>query len=171
MFDENKNFFMRDVGRATSAAPTFFPSAEIKNINGTKVYSLIDGGVGQNNPAKLVLDDVRREAMNCSNQNNYFVLSLGTGLSKNDKVLSKSAGVLNILPIIECFNESNSDYVDMELQKNFAGKYTRVQPLLKVDKSKADIDSLDPDLLNSYIEDSLEKAEEDFTKQFRYGYF
>ena len=36
---------MRDVGRATSAAPTYFPSAEIKNCNGTKTYSLIDGGV------------------------------------------------------------------------------------------------------------------------------
>ena len=33
IFNENKNFFMRDVARATSAAPTFFPSAEIKNIN------------------------------------------------------------------------------------------------------------------------------------------
>ena len=46
MFNENKNFLMRDVARATSAAPTFFPSAEIKNLNGTKKYSLIDGGVG-----------------------------------------------------------------------------------------------------------------------------
>lgn len=44
---------MRDVGRATSAAPTFFPSAEIKNVSGTKHYSLIDGAIGQNNPAKL----------------------------------------------------------------------------------------------------------------------
>lgn len=37
---------MRDVARATSAAPTFFPSAEIKNVTGTKEYSLIDGGIG-----------------------------------------------------------------------------------------------------------------------------
>ncbi len=46
VFDANKNFFMRDVARATSAAPTYFPSAEIKNINGTKKYSLIDGALG-----------------------------------------------------------------------------------------------------------------------------
>lgn len=46
MFDDEKNFFARDVGRATSAAPTYFPSAEIKNIQGTKKYSLIDGALG-----------------------------------------------------------------------------------------------------------------------------
>ncbi len=35
-FNERKDFYMRDVGRATSAAPTYFSSAEIKNILGTK---------------------------------------------------------------------------------------------------------------------------------------
>ena len=64
LLNSNKNFFMRDVARATSAAPTFFPSAEIKNINGSKSYSLIDGGVGQNNPAKFVLEDIKKEAIN-----------------------------------------------------------------------------------------------------------
>jgi patatin-like phospholipase/acyl hydrolase len=50
---------LRDIGRATSAAPTFFPSAEIFNLNKTKSFSLIDGGCGQNNPSKLVLDDIK----------------------------------------------------------------------------------------------------------------
>lgn len=34
--NEYKDFYMRDVGRATSAAPTYFPSAEIKNVKSTK---------------------------------------------------------------------------------------------------------------------------------------
>lgn len=50
-----KDFYMRDVARATSAAPIFFPSAEIKNVSLNKDYSLIDGGVGQNNPSKIVI--------------------------------------------------------------------------------------------------------------------
>ncbi len=33
ILDRNKDFYMRDIARATSAAPTYFPSAEIKNIN------------------------------------------------------------------------------------------------------------------------------------------
>lgn len=70
---------MRDVARATSAAPTYFPSAEIKNINRTKSYSLVDGGVGQNNPSKIVLEDIKKEALNSGDENNFFLLSLGTG--------------------------------------------------------------------------------------------
>lgn len=57
LFDEDKNFLAKDVARATSAAPSFFPSAEITNLLGKK-YSLIDGGVGQNNPAKFVLEEL-----------------------------------------------------------------------------------------------------------------
>lgn len=30
-----KDFYMKDVGRATSAAPIFFPSAEIRNVDST----------------------------------------------------------------------------------------------------------------------------------------
>lgn len=55
---------MRDIARATSAAPTYFPSAEIKNVNATERFSCIDGGVGLNNPSKLVIDDVIKIAQN-----------------------------------------------------------------------------------------------------------
>jgi patatin-like phospholipase/acyl hydrolase len=56
LLNREKDFYMRDVARATSAAPTYFPSAEIKNISGTEKYSMLDGGVGLNNPSKLVID-------------------------------------------------------------------------------------------------------------------
>ncbi len=82
MINYNKNFFMRDVARATSAAPTYFPSAEIKNLNGNKKYSLIDGGVGQNNPSKLVIEDIKKEALNSGNEKKFLLVSLGTGLLK-----------------------------------------------------------------------------------------
>jgi patatin-like phospholipase/acyl hydrolase len=57
IFDRNQDFYYKDVARATSAAPTFFPSAEIKNVYANIRYSLLDGGVGLNNPSKLVIDD------------------------------------------------------------------------------------------------------------------
>lgn len=79
MFSDDKNFYVRDIARATSAAPTYFPSAEIKSINGAKKYSLIDGALGQNNPSKLVLDDIKTEALNSGNEKNFFLLSLSTG--------------------------------------------------------------------------------------------
>ena len=36
---------MKDVGRATSAAPTFFSAAKIKSL-ANKTYTLVDGGMG-----------------------------------------------------------------------------------------------------------------------------
>lgn len=48
--DLTENFLIKDVGRATSAAPTYFPAAQIKSLAG-KEYQFIDGGVGKNNPA------------------------------------------------------------------------------------------------------------------------
>lgn len=76
---------MRDVARATSAAPTYFPSAEIYNVKGTKKYSLIDGAIGQNNPSKLVLDDIKTEALNSGSEKKFFLVSLSTGtlITKN----------------------------------------------------------------------------------------
>ena len=102
IFDRNKDFYMRDIARATSAAPTYFPSAEIKNVNATEKFSLIDGGVGLNNPSKLVIDDVIKIAQNEAGKVNYFLLSLGTGRLTTDAV-PESAGIINLAPIIDSF--------------------------------------------------------------------
>ena len=74
-----RDFYMRDVARATSAAPIYFPSAQIKNINATMKLSLLDGGMGMNNPSKLVIDEIKKLSTNSGNYENYFLLSLGTG--------------------------------------------------------------------------------------------
>ena len=55
---------MRDVARSTSAAPTYFPSAEIKNVNASHKFSFVDGGLGMNNPSKLVIDEVKKISAN-----------------------------------------------------------------------------------------------------------
>ena len=100
IFDRNQDFYMRDVARATSAAPTYFPSAEIKNINANQQYSLIDGGVGLNNPSKLVIDDIIKLTQNEAHKKNYFLLSLGTGRLRKE-VIPSNAGIKDIAPIID----------------------------------------------------------------------
>ena len=35
-----------------------------------------------NNPSKLVIDDIKKATVNLGNENNYFLLSLGTGRLK-----------------------------------------------------------------------------------------
>jgi hypothetical protein len=41
--------------------------------------SLVDGGLGMNNPSKLVIDEVQKISANSGAPDNYFLLSLGTG--------------------------------------------------------------------------------------------
>jgi patatin-like phospholipase/acyl hydrolase len=79
ILNRDKDFYVKDIGRATSAAPTYFPSAEIKNLIASEKLSLVDGGMGMNNPSKLVIDEVKKMAFNSRNDKNYFLLSLGTG--------------------------------------------------------------------------------------------
>ncbi|KAL4466532.1 hypothetical protein ABPG72_000739 [Tetrahymena utriculariae] len=171
IFNDDKNFYMRDVARATSAAPTFFPSAEIKNINQTKSYSLVDGGVGQNNPSKLVLEDIKKEALNSGNENNFFLLSLGTGEPKKSQQLSKNAGLLNVVNIIDSLGEGASAYVDIELKQNYGDKYLRIQPQIPISKSDADLDSIDPKIVEIYQQTAENEARLYLCEQSKYGPF
>ena len=102
---------MRDVSRATSAAPTYFPSAEIKNVNASLKLSLIDGGVGLNNPSKLVIDDVKKIAANSGTPDNYFLLSLGTGKLPNE-VVPESAGLKDIVPILDSLSYASANFLE-----------------------------------------------------------
>lgn len=80
-------------------------------MNATEKYSLIDGGVGLNNPSKLVIDDIIKIANNEAVKNNYFLLSLGTGRLKNEAI-PESAGIVNLAPIIDSFTESANFFIE-----------------------------------------------------------
>ena len=57
--DDIYNFYVRDVARATSAAPTYFSPAHIKSIN-KQIFSLVDGGMFANNPALCAYAEARK---------------------------------------------------------------------------------------------------------------
>lgn len=48
--DKDYEFYVRDVTRATSAAPGYFEPARVQSVSGME-YTLLDGGVFANNPA------------------------------------------------------------------------------------------------------------------------
>jgi hypothetical protein len=67
---------MRHVGRATTAAPTYFGPARI-DIDDTRDYcTLIDGGVFANNPAMCALVEAKKVHPEAAQ---FLVVSLGTG--------------------------------------------------------------------------------------------
>ncbi len=69
------DFLMRDVARATSAAPTYFEPELIEEENTS--YALIDGGIYANNPSMCALVDAVREFNRGLDQ--IMMVSLGTG--------------------------------------------------------------------------------------------
>lgn len=73
------NPLMRDVARATTAAPTYFSPAHLTLDDGREVV-LIDGGVAANNPISAAYNEVllREEAE--GRDLDVMVVSLGTGL-------------------------------------------------------------------------------------------
>ena len=79
---------------------------------------MVDGGVGQNNPSKIVLEELKRNAASAGDDSNYFLLSLGTGITLSEsKVIPTNAGYKNLKEIIDCFTESNSYFVEKGKRK------------------------------------------------------
>jgi len=74
--DPHKNYYMKDVGRATSAAPTYFTPAIIENVNRTQTRTLVDGGVASNNPTLAAYVHALELY---GHDNDFLIVSLGTG--------------------------------------------------------------------------------------------
>ena len=78
-WEDDPNFYVRDVARATAAAPTFFTPALISPVpdNGSK-YSLVDGAVFANNPVLSAYIEARKIYPHARKT---LILSLGTGIT------------------------------------------------------------------------------------------
>lgn len=127
------DFYVRDVARATSAAPTYFEPANITAFD-RGVYPLVDGGTFANNPAMCACVEAFGYNSNLR-VTDLKVLSLGTGTV--DKPYhyaeAKSWGKLGwVGPVLDIMMSGVSDTVDYQLKTMFksAGvpaQYLRLQ--------------------------------------------
>jgi len=112
-----------EAARATSAAPTFFKHIEIG-----REQPFIDGGLGRNNPSRVVLDEAytlfRARPIGC-------LVSIGTGHTGITSV--KKPGFLQVLPteVIEALEAILTDceatHEDMQrLFANLSNTYFRL---------------------------------------------
>jgi len=94
----DKDFLVRYAARATSAAPTYFPAAQVMNRQ-NKVFSFIDGGVYANNPTVIAIQKIQKLYPNAKK---IVVLSLGTGEGLPDWTMNRldNAGLLGWAPKI-----------------------------------------------------------------------
>lgn len=155
------NFKVRDIARATSAAPTYFEPALIYSAEG-QGFSLIDGGVFANNPALCAYAEVRKmkfsallknkEKPDLPSAKDMLLLSIGTGTITEAYHYKdfKDAGQLKWLqPIIDILMSGNSETVDYQLTQMYKTldtkdqqDYYRLEPSLREALPKMDLASL-----------------------------
>ncbi len=94
------DFYLRDVLRSTSAAPTYFPPAVIKNLaeKNEKLATMVnlDGGVFANNPALCAYAEVRSKNSKLFESDiksdKMMMLSIGTGAIPSTYEATKKPG-------------------------------------------------------------------------------
>ena len=149
------DFLVRDVARATSAAPTYFKPALIKSMNDQE-FTLIDGGVFANNPALCAFADARKTKFHKSDKKDYpnvedmIIVSVGTGTIKQPYHYQdfRNAGELKWLgPIIDILMSGNAETVHYQLSKMFDSlheddqkDYHRLEPHLN--NASAEMDNV-----------------------------
>ncbi|MGX7667914.1 patatin-like phospholipase family protein [Flavobacterium pedocola] len=145
-----ENFYVKDVCRATSAAPTYFEPAKIKSLYHQE-FVLIDGGVYANNPAlcgyaearKIAFSKVLNDAtkVDYPDINDMIIISVGTGEVLKPYSYEKfvNAGKIKwISPLIDILLSANAETVDYHLTKMYQTlgprnqkNYYRLMPDLK----------------------------------------
>ncbi|WP_276091551.1 patatin-like phospholipase family protein [Pedobacter sp. JY14-1] len=130
----SRDFYLKDVCRATSAAPTYFSVAEIHSLANVR-YPLLDGGVFATNPALSGLIDVTK-AFNQTRINDIYLLSLGTGRSRRSydyEYFKKSSAMAVVPALIDIMMSGVAETSDFFLQQLFQSvdkekNYIRIEP-------------------------------------------
>ncbi|HYB60696.1 MAG TPA: CBASS cGAMP-activated phospholipase [Methylomirabilota bacterium] len=127
--DPDYDWKVRDIARATSAAPTFFPPFHLQS--GAQDYALVDGGVFANNPAMAAYAEARHVYPEAQQ---YVVVRVGTG-DRQDHISFAAARNWGLLPwakqIVPVFMDSVSEAVDYELNQLPSCAYHMFQPSLE----------------------------------------
>ncbi|MBD1824377.1 patatin-like phospholipase family protein [Cyanobacteria bacterium FACHB-DQ100] len=131
----SEDFLMKQVGRATSAAPTYFEPLKLKKPSSSDYYALIDGGVFSNNPTLYAYAYASAEARRVHRDaNDFLLISLGTGelAPRMPYEEARTWGLVEwAQPILNVVFDGVSDAVHSQLQQLFPeDRYYRIQAAL-----------------------------------------
>lgn len=129
--ETSKDFAMKYVGRATSAAPTYFEPLKLNKPSSADYYALVDGGVYANNPTLYAYAEAKRIYKDV---NDFLLISLGTG-ELSLRMPYEEARTWGLAkwaqPILNVAFDGVSDAVHSQLQQLIPeDKYYRIQPKL-----------------------------------------
>ena len=124
---ESRDFRIKDLARASSAAPTYFSPAQICSQTG-EYCTLIDGGVYANNPSAIALASAQRLYPEADS---YLVVSFGTGTLSRPFPFDKArywGRPQWAMPVIEILGGAVDDTIDYQLETSLEiDKYFRFQ--------------------------------------------
>ncbi len=136
---QSHDFFVKDVARATSAAPTYFEVARIKSMSNI-TFPLIDGGVFANNPTLCGYSEARNLNFDKSRSKptakDMVILSWGTGNMDTPYYYknAKDWGLIQwVKPLIDIMMSGVAETVDYHLKQIFNAverpdQYLRIDP-------------------------------------------
>jgi len=136
--DRDYDFRLRDVARATSAAPTYFEPVQLATSAAIGTYTLVDGGVFANNPAMCAWT----EASSGGTPADALLLSLGTGELTRPMPWEevRDWGLLDwARPILNVVMDGVSDATDHQLLELLgAARYLRLTTTLEIGSDDLD---------------------------------
>ncbi|CAG8692680.1 4943_t:CDS:1, partial [Scutellospora calospora] len=149
----DENVLMKEVTRASAAAPTYFPAKKIDS----KYY--IDGGVFMNNPTTRAYLEARKKYPNSK----FVVISLGTGYFKSSLEDYKDAGIVQwVKPLITLLMDvelENHDDMMQLLAELDGATYYRIQPPLSEDASFSNVSDEEVNKILKLSEDIIKSPE------------
>ncbi len=167
-----RDFRVRDLLRATTAAPTYFELANITSRSGVS-YPLIDGGVFANNPALCAYAEVRagyaraRGITPPARAERMMILSIGTGRVETPYNYNeaKDWGIARWLgPLLDIVMGGVAETVDYQLKQIYDAvgapeQYLRIEPQLAANEVSPDLDNVQPENLAALRDLGQETAE------------
>jgi patatin-like phospholipase/acyl hydrolase len=151
-----RDYPMREAGRATAAAPTYFEPEQVVDEDGEPI-GLVDGGVCLNNPAMSAYAEARREGAD-----DVLVASIGTGEQTRPIAFEKArtwGGLEWARPLLDVMFDGMSDVVDYQLDHLLGSdRYYRFQT--RLDRAQDDLDDVSARNLALLHEEAAELVEE-----------
>lgn len=146
----HNDFYLKDIARATSSAPTYFEAACIRNVSNFDEGVYVDGGVGVNNPTiAAIVHSIELYGKNTE----IFVLSIGTGTpysSYDDNINKLNLDIKDMGKIdwasyiIDVLMDANSQVAHYQALVGLGPKYYyRIQ--MNIDSKAMDLDDGTPE--------------------------
>jgi hypothetical protein len=183
----DQQFKLWQIVRASTAAPTFFPTADVDNLGdsaGTKSdalksYQMTDGGVVANNPAMVALTFAMSKYdtafVGLDGRPSLAVLSLGCGGSSELSHVEKEAGPLDWVvtgPLIDILGNGAGELsaaLNQQLAREWPGRkkfqFMRLQLTAGVDAAKDETLSFSKDLVT--LSDGIGGADDEHATPFK----